>query len=788
MPLLSTRASASSTGYGQNLISSKNIFTPGGVAPYVYDSENASSAPLDYVFTPDGIGFYVSVQVYLSGAYQWYINYYTKDVSTGVMTYIGRYLVPDILPGGSACWLSVSADGKNLYASISGSSTSTTDGYNQIHQFSIDNTTKAITALGTPVNLGTGAGVYYPAIAPDGKNLYVGSRSTNKIYILSRNTTTGDLTYSTFYTTPASTLPAYPVVTNDNSFLYAASYGTNTSNAMLQYSRSSVTGALTALSPEGVAGDVKSWWPNFNPAQNRLWFASQTGSTIYIYNRNPVTGVLTSNGSQGGTIGKVSFNSSGTILLGSNPNVSSGGSAAIVLTSTPIQGNVDPTTGAITGYSYPKLIALYGQSAFVIPSPTYDYYYTVIYGQNTVQQWSLTGGYLLPVNYPAPLGSALSVGYSGVNTNYTPTFTALSPDNKFLYANGYWPYGSTSGSTGYGSMFEIDPTTKIPTRATTGANSTEFQGAGGIVMSSDGAFFYILDLRNPTSIRQYSRNILTGSLTPLSTPTIALPNPLVWSSSLPYACFSYPVLSPDGKFLYVQFASADFYNQKISYIIQYSRDTVTGLLTLIGTVNVGDGSTYIQSWARDGYCSNISMTPDGKFMYAVGAKDMGGYTEPRLYTFSRNATTGIITQISELIFDGTGSSLYKYFTCISPDGTNLYLNNSYNIQIYSLDPTTGALTFVKLTPNLYVNSNYFKPLIMSPDGATLIQIVYSTTFTKMNIYNRNSSGDLILAATNKQFNAPAYMLQNGVMNVCFSSDSKKIYNSTKYVTYGTINK
>jgi 6-phosphogluconolactonase (cycloisomerase 2 family) len=783
MPLLSTRAAASSAGYGQNLNAGQNVFNAYGYAPF-YDS--AYERLGNFEVSADGTALFCVSADFISGIslYSWAVHSYIRDVATGRVTFVSTTILGNYGTS-SVAFLTISPDSKNLYVTVANNPTSTIDSTNVLFQYNINSTTKNISAL-TPatINVGTGAGVMSPSLSPDGKFLYIGSYSLNRILIYSRNTTSGVLTYSNVFFTPTNTIPWCPIVTEDNSFLYTSSYGTDTSKAILQYSRNTVTGDLTALSPEGIAGGAKMRYLNFNPAQIGIHCAGETSGLVYIYSRNSGTGQITSVATQGGTLFKVTFSSDGTIMLGAQAPAPS----TNMTTQSAFQGTIAPGTGAVTPYTNPKFVAI-SQFSLLEPSPSFDYYYS--FGAGTVFQWQLVGGYLELVECASPEGAKLNYGDATAVGKRSTSFLAISPDQESLYANGYWYTGALATRTKKGSQFDLAIGTGIPTRATATSDGTQ-QGPNGIVISSDSAFLYQIDVSvNPIVIRQYSRNTTTGNLTALSTPTLNLPTPNTWASTSVKDCYGYPVLSNDGNNLYVSFHSGNSGVSANPYIVQFSRDTGTGLLTLIGTVNIGSYSGFGSEFtATENAGYDVCVHPNDNFVFCpVRYGSSPGQIE--IVTFSRNTSTGVLTQISTLNLSPYSSATSGFtFACLSPDGSNLYFNSADGrFFILSVNASTGAVTFVTFKTYSGVNGDY--RIVMLPNGNGIVTFSTATTKRGFVLIKRSTSGDLANTLSSPfVFNAP---LVNPISSLDFSpnafavsSDSSKFYYGSSDMTFGTL--
>lgn len=787
MPLLSTRASASSAGYGDNLSQAQNApFVPYGYSPYV-PANGTSSGGLVYdtAMSGDGTSYFVVTYKYTGGtSYDWYVSAYSRNTSTGVLTYVST---TSVVTGSLSSTIRaiVSPNGANLYLSFSNNWTSITEASNFIYQYSINPTTRNITALSPSyVSAGTGAGVYWSSFSTDGKFLYVGSAATNKIFIFSRNTTTGLLTYSNVYNTPANTLPYCPRVSSDNANLYASSNGTSTTYGILQYSRNIVTGDITALSPEGVTANQQMRYLNFNPDFVGVHCNSAYNNTTYIYGRDPFTGLLGLSATQGGTVYRITYSADGNVMLGINSTLSSPSTAKLLTIQSPFQGAIDPTYGTVTPYTNPNFNVLPVAGAYLDASPSYDYYYSA-FAEGFIGQWTFTGSYLKLVNSPSPNGAAVNTNYGvSLGANAAPSGLAISPDNKFLYASGYWP-GSSTGTTRFGTQFSLDATTKAPTR-TTSTSYGQNQGDGGLVISSDGNFLYQVDsFVNPPVIRQYSRNLSTGDLTALGTPTITLPCPNAGGGSNQRNLLGTPFLSVDQKNLYITTASTLFGTAAVPTIVQYTRNTSTGQLTYLGTTNLGSFAlTYTYKYQSSAILSN------DQFVYVSGIND--GTYDGNISILSRNTSTGALTEISEFLSNGTA-----YGILLSPDNANLYVGGANFVNTYSVNTTTGSLTYIgQLYSSTKLDAGIYA---MKTDGSGIIAKgptdSHSTpTFV---VIKRNTTNGNLYAIT-KTFNMPSPQFyayaggvpfgSNPVFNnaVALSPDGTKFYIAGGSVEFGTI--
>ena len=134
-------------------------------------------------------------------------------------------------------------------------------------------------------------------------------------------------------------------------------------------------------------------------------------------------------------------------------------------------------------------------------------------------------------------------------------------------------------------------------------------------------------------------------------------------------------VSPDGQQVYV----ASFYSSAVATLARTAR---TGVLTQLSgpagcVADIGDGVTCADGRGLDGAVA-IVVSPDGKHVY-VGARDANAVA-----VFARDATTGVLTQLSGLAgcvsdngtggrcVDGTGL-VGAGGVAVSPDGQHLYV-------------------------------------------------------------------------------------------------------------------
>ncbi|MEV8504730.1 beta-propeller fold lactonase family protein [Actinoplanes sp. NPDC051475] len=221
-----------------------------------------------------------------------------------------------------------------------------------------------------------------------------------------------------------------------------------------------------------------------------------------------------------------------------------------------------------------------------------------------------------------------------------------------------------------------------------------------VVVSPDGKNVYVGSIAN-SAVASFSRNATTGALTRLAGTTGCHSNgTLAGCTKVPgvLGAVSDLSISPDGKNVY-----AVGYNS--STVAEFSRNATTGALTLLSSPNgclydngVGTppaGCT--AAWKLSG-ADGVVVSPDGAYVYvtAVGSNS--------LTVFARNATTGVLTQVSGTAGCYTNTAapgcttvyglVNPYYLRTSPDGTSVYVAAYAGsaVAIFQRNMTTGVLT------------------------------------------------------------------------------------------------
>lgn len=193
-------------------------------------------------------------------------------------------------------------------------------------------------------------------------------------------------------------------------------------------------------------------------------------------------------------------------------------------------------------------------------------------------------------------------------------------------------------------------------------------GASAPVVSPDGRFVYVASYAS-SAVAVFARDRVTGALTYASASTGTV------------NAFSVDV-SADGRHVYVASPGG--------YIAALSRDEHTGALSPI--------DQYATGGPVSGFVS-VTVSPDGRSVYGVGGNPSG------VAVWSRNPQTGVLTLVEQHADNVGVNRLGQYFgpqdspinnIIVSRDGTFLYLTSTVDnaVSVYARDITTSALTLL----------------------------------------------------------------------------------------------
>src|SRR5579862_5706923 len=338
----------------------------------------------------------------------------------------------------------------------------------------------------------------------------------------------------------------------------------------------------------------------------------------------------------------------------------------------------------------------------------------------------------------------------------------VSPDGHYLYEV------STGTVGGLLAGHHLDSETGGEQRDITSINlQGGLDGATGIAVSPDSQFLFVA-LPSQNAIEA-----LGVSYDPVGKATVTQ-HPHTTATGLNGV--SSLAVSPDGKHLYTVAAGDDA-------VDTFSIDPGTGNLTFVATIQNGVGGvTNLVDPVR------VAVSAEGKNVY-VAAKGSSA-----LKVFTRNATTGVLTQLETDLDGGTGGPSLGGIddVTVSPDGANVYAMSDTDsaLSIFTRNPATGALTFSTALTNGVggiTGLNQGARVIVSPDNAA---VYASTLFGNFLAFSRQMPGGALTFTGSSGFGFGSPIASS---NIAISPDSEHIYqnlnefgNGQTFVRRGTL--
>jgi 6-phosphogluconolactonase (cycloisomerase 2 family) len=236
--------------------------------------------------------------VYVAGAFDDAVAVFSRDATTGALTFVE--FKQDGVGGADglngATGVTVSPDGKHVYV------TGAFD--DAVAVFSRDATTGALTfvefkqdGVGGVDGLAAAFGV---TVSPDGKHVYVTGFDDNAVAVFSRDATTGALTFVEFKQNAVGGVGGLEhatgvTVSPDGKHVYVAGQA---DDAVAVFSRDAATGALTFVQFKqdglgGVDGLAGAFDVTVSPDGKHVYVAGQADNAVAVFSRNATTGALT---------------------------------------------------------------------------------------------------------------------------------------------------------------------------------------------------------------------------------------------------------------------------------------------------------------------------------------------------------------------------------------------------------------------------------------------------------------------------------------------------------------
>jgi 6-phosphogluconolactonase (cycloisomerase 2 family) len=421
-------------------------------------------------------------------------------------------------------------------------------------------------------------------------------------------------------------------------YAYALEFSAHSSGLVVGYSMNPTTGALRAI--ETVQLPSTNYGITVHPSEKVLYIPDGSEILAYTIGTNgmlqPVTGSP--------------FNLPGGSALRFLPNGNFG------YTNSGAEYSVNTTTGALTQIGTATLGDIPYDAAL---APSGDFLYIPNLGDGTISAFTVnqTTGALTAVT-----GSPFADG------DIQPAAAVVSPNGKFLFVANF-----STNNAGSISVFNIAATTGVLTPVT----GSPFGGSGpanGITIDPTGKFLYIAS----TGVDAYTVNQTTGAVTKITGAPYTTP-------AAPFGV----TVDPTGKFLYASIFGNLTSTQTSPDLITYSINATSGALTQLSAQGVAGNQG--EAFAITLGTKAVTYTP--KFAYIANQIDS------TISEYTINDSTGALTAVTgSPISDKNG----PFAVVATPSGAFVYTANynstAYTVSEYSVNAKTGGLTLVSGSP------------------------------------------------------------------------------------------
>ena len=298
-------------------------------------------------------------------------------------------------------------------------------------------------------------------------------------------------------------------------------------------------------------------------------------------------------------------------------------------------------------------------------------------------------GSLFELDSPNDCLAGAAIG-CGTSLPFTTSFAyqpAVSPDNRNVYfVSLFGTVSEFARNSTTGALTEVGCLTGTAAPGCTQVNNSGLNGPAAVAVSADGRNVYVVG-QGDNAIVTLARNPTTGTLTWLS--CIGEPGSSCANTSGKGLTTGYGVVvSPDGKNVYVSSLSD-------KAVAEFDRNATTGVLTQKAAPSdciSGPGGASCGVATATGMANpiGVSISPDGANVYIESGGTMGGGD---VAEFSRNGSTGALSQLPAPNDQVTGSIDGTEDMAFSPDGRFAYANSFANSAIVELsrNTTSGAL-------------------------------------------------------------------------------------------------
>ena len=286
-------------------------------------------------------------------------------------------------------------------------------------------------------------------------------------------------------------------------------------------------------------------------------------------------------------------------------------------------------------------------------------------------------------------------------------------------------------------------------------------GARSVTTSPDGKHVYIASLSS-NAVSILSRDAVTGRLTFVE--AIQDGDPGIDGLEDVRSVTT----SPDGNHVY--FVSDYFRSRDDGAVTVFSRDAVTGRLTFVETIKDSDAVIDGLGGAYD-----VTTSPDGSHVYIASSSDAA------VVVFSRDTETGRLAFVETIQDGDTGLDRLSGARGIttSPDGKHVYLVSQFDgaVAVFSRDAVTGRLTFVEAIKDTDAGIDGLdgaKDVTSSPDGKH-VYVASGFPDNAVSVFSRDAvTGRLEFVETIKDIERGIDGL-DGAYDVATSPDGKHVY-------------
>ena len=662
--------------------------------------------------------------VYATGRSDHSVTVFSRDLSSGVLTYVEVH--KDGVGGNFGLErpysVNVSPDGNHVYVSSWGDAALTV--------FVRNKSTGSLTFVESQMDGSGGVdgldAANHVTVSPDGNHVYTTGFLDDSVGVFSRNSSTGTsatvtgLTNGTSYTFTVS-------ATNGGLTTGSASGPSNS------ITPATVPGAPTGVTSTGGPGTTAtiSWTP---PASN-----GGSPITLYTVTSSPDNLTATATGTSttltGFTYGtEYTFTVTATNSAGTGPASDSSNPGTFVT-----------YPGAPTGVS---ATGGNGQATVSWTPPSFN-------GGAPITRYTITsspGGVTTSENVTGITYVEMQKdGENGVDGIDDASDVAVSPDGKHVYVTSLSDHAvavfSRNLSTGALTYVEMQKD---------GVNNVDgLHSASSVKVSPDGSHVYVVGA-NDHAVAVFLRNSSAGRLTYLEVHKDGVNG---------VDGLRYPAdieLSPDGNHIYV----AGYLDNAVSV---FSRNSSTGLLTYVEMQK--DGVNGVEGLEK---AFSVAVSPDGNHVY------VGGWADNAVAMFSRNTSTGALTYL-EVYEDGVGGvdgldgvNNVK----VSPDGNNVYVAGweDHSVAVFSRNVLTGVLTYVEVHKDGVggiIGLERADSVAISPDG----NHVYVSAFIDdaVSVFSRNSSTGVLTYIEMQKDGVNGVDGFDGASRIAISPEGNNVY-------------